>query len=106
MELGGNGTMVPVPECEKSSETAYFWYRQALDITPTIDETGGIKWWMLICLLLAWIVIYFIIMRGIQSSGKVSDQSAEYRHDPIPTLFESINAKGHGPRSMRKCTSI
>jgi len=75
---GLNDTMVPVPECEKSSETAYFWYRQALDITPSINEPGGIKWWMLLCLLLSWVVIYFIIMRGIQSSGKVRSEQLSY----------------------------
>ncbi|OXA63882.1 sodium- and chloride-dependent transporter XTRP3 isoform X2 [Folsomia candida] len=66
----GNVT-VPVPECVKSSETAYYWYREALDISPSIDETGGIKWWMALCLLLAWVFVYFIIMRGVKSAGWV-----------------------------------
>lgn len=65
-----NGTTVP--ECEKSSETAYFWYRTTLDISPTMDTTGGVKWWIVLCLLLAWVTVFFIVMKGIQSSGKVS----------------------------------
>jgi len=70
--MGPNDTIIIVPECEKSSETAYFWYREALDISPSIEETGGLKWWMVICLAVAWIVVYFIIQRGVQSAGKVS----------------------------------
>lgn len=66
-----NGTMVVLEECEKASETSYFWYREALDVSNSIEETGGIKWWMLLCLLLAWVVVYFIIMRGVKSAGKV-----------------------------------
>ncbi|CAB4063503.1 SLC6A15S [Lepeophtheirus salmonis] len=37
-----------VRECEISSETQYFWYRNTLDITPSIEINGGIRWWMLI----------------------------------------------------------
>ncbi|KAG8240432.1 hypothetical protein J437_LFUL003146 [Ladona fulva] len=67
-----NGTgMVPVEECDLSSETAYFWYRTTLDVAPSMEEPGGLKWWIVLCLLLAWITVYFIVMKGIQSSGKV-----------------------------------
>ena len=64
-----NGTKVP--ECELSSETAYFWYRTTLDVSPSMNETGGLKWWIVLCLLLAWTIVFFIVMKGIQSSGKV-----------------------------------
>ena len=60
-----------VPECASSSETAYFWYRTTLDSSLTMEEPGGLKWWIVLCLLLAWIVVFFITMKGIQSSGKV-----------------------------------
>jgi len=65
-----NGTINQ--ECDLSSETAYFWYRQTLDVSPTIDDGQGLKWWIVLCLLLAWITVFFIVMKGIQSSGKVS----------------------------------
>ncbi len=29
-DLGNSTTMIPVKECEMSSETQYFWYREAL----------------------------------------------------------------------------
>lgn len=65
-------TNVTVKECEKSSATAYFWYRVTLDASPSIETGGAPKWWIVLCLLIAWIVVFFIVMKGIQSSGKVS----------------------------------
>ncbi|KAH0950902.1 hypothetical protein HN011_000342 [Eciton burchellii] len=61
----------PVEECVKSSETAYFWYRTTLDAAPSIEDGEGLKWWIVLCLLLSWVVVFFIVMKGIQSSGKV-----------------------------------
>lgn len=60
-------------ECSKASATAYFWYREALDASPSIEEPGAPRWWIVICLLLAWIIVFFIVMKGIQSSGKVGE---------------------------------
>ena len=65
-----NGTVVK--ECDLSSSTAYFWYRETLDATESIGDFGGVKWWMAISLIAAWTLVYFCIMKGIESSGKVS----------------------------------
>ena len=79
----GNGT-IPVKECADSSETSYFWYREALDISEGVDSFEGIKWWMILCLALAWIIVYLIIMKGIQSSGYVVYFTAGF---PYVVLF-------------------
>lgn len=63
--------IVVEPECEKSSATTYFWYRQALNITSSINDTGGLNWKMTISLLVAWIMVCLAVIKGIQSSGKV-----------------------------------
>ncbi|KAF3706169.1 Sodium-dependent neutral amino acid transporter B(0)AT2 [Channa argus] len=60
-----------VPECEKSSATTYYWYRQALDISNSISEGGGLNWKMTVCLLAAWSMVCLAMIKGIQSSGKV-----------------------------------
>lgn len=60
------------PECEKSSATTYYWYREALNISNSISESGGLNWKMTICLLAAWVVVCLAMIKGIQSSGKVS----------------------------------
>ncbi|CAO2599680.1 Sodium-dependent neutral amino acid transporter SLC6A17 [Lemmus lemmus] len=59
------------PECEKSSATTYFWYREALDISNSISESGGLNWKMTLCLLVAWSIVGMAVVKGIQSSGKV-----------------------------------
>lgn len=67
--------LVVVPECDKSSATTYFWYRQTLNITSSIDDTGGLNWKMVLSLLVAWILVCLAVIKGIQSSGKVSSVS-------------------------------
>uniref|UniRef100_A0A9L0JUF7 Solute carrier family 6 member 15 n=1 Tax=Equus asinus TaxID=9793 RepID=A0A9L0JUF7_EQUAS len=65
-----NGGVVE-PECEKSSATTYYWYREALNISNSISESGGLNWKMTICLLAAWVVVCLAMIKGIQSSGKI-----------------------------------
>ncbi|CAB1313450.1 unnamed protein product [Coregonus sp. 'balchen'] len=64
-------TMFVVAECEKSSATTYYWYREALNISDSISESGGLNWRMTICLLAAWSMVCLAMIKGIQSSGKV-----------------------------------
>lgn len=59
------------PECVRSSPVDYFWYRQTLNSTAVIDETGGLQWWMVLCLVSAWAVLYICCIRGIETTGKV-----------------------------------
>lgn len=63
-----------VPECEKSSATTYYWYREALDISDSISEGGGLNWRMTVCLLIAWLMVCLAMIKGIKSSGKVRDK--------------------------------
>lgn len=61
-----------VIECEKSSPTSYFWYRNALDITDSIDETGSFNPYMVCCLLAAWTIVCLGMFKGIKTSVKVT----------------------------------
>ncbi|KAG9355702.1 hypothetical protein JZ751_000540 [Albula glossodonta] len=58
-------------ECELSTPTQYFWYRETLNITSSIEENGSIHRGQALCLILAWTVVYLCIVRGVQSTGKV-----------------------------------
>ncbi|XP_078544289.1 sodium- and chloride-dependent transporter XTRP3 isoform X2 [Lissotriton helveticus] len=60
-----------VEECEKSSPTQYFWYRETINISSSISESGSIQWEQAVCLILAWFVVYLCIIRGTESTGKV-----------------------------------
>ncbi|XP_076446772.1 sodium- and chloride-dependent taurine transporter-like [Babylonia areolata] len=48
-----------------------FWERKVLALSSGVGEAGSIKWDLALCLLLAWIIVYFCIWKGIKSSGKV-----------------------------------
>ncbi|TNM88906.1 hypothetical protein fugu_005160 [Takifugu bimaculatus] len=67
-----NGSFAIVePECDKSSATTYFWYRQTLNTTSTIAESGGLNVKMTLSLLVAWVIVCLAVIKGIASSGKV-----------------------------------
>ncbi|XP_029599402.1 sodium- and chloride-dependent transporter XTRP3 [Salmo trutta] len=61
----------PVEECERATPTQYFFYRETLDISGSIEENGGIHMGQALCLLLAWIIVYLFIVKGVKSTGKV-----------------------------------
>ncbi len=90
----GNETVL-VAECVDSSETQYFWYRHALDVTDSIADLDGIRWWMLLSLTSAWAVVYFVIMKGIQSSGKVVYFTALFPYLVLSVFFvRGLTLKG------------
>ncbi|XP_007949812.1 inactive sodium-dependent neutral amino acid transporter B(0)AT3 [Orycteropus afer afer] len=60
-----------VEECQGSSSVSYFWYRQTLNITANINDSGTVQWRLLICLATCWVIVYLCVIRGIESSGKV-----------------------------------
>ncbi|XP_037310094.2 sodium- and chloride-dependent transporter XTRP3-like [Pungitius pungitius] len=61
----------PLEECEKGTPTQYFFYRETLNISPSIEEHGGIHTGQAMCLVLAWVLTYLFIVRGVKSTGKV-----------------------------------
>ena len=36
-----------------------------------IGSPGGIRWNLCLCLLLAWVIVFLCILKGVKSSGKV-----------------------------------
>jgi len=48
-----------------------YFNRYVLQKSPSINELGKVSWQLALCLLLAWIVVYFCMCKGIQSAGKV-----------------------------------
>lgn len=68
---GPNGT--EDRECAMSSSpTSYFWYRNAIDTSSSLGDIEGLNLHMTGCLVLAWVVVYLCVMKGIKTSGKVS----------------------------------
>uniref|UniRef100_A0A672MCU4 Transporter n=2 Tax=Sinocyclocheilus grahami TaxID=75366 RepID=A0A672MCU4_SINGR len=54
-----------------TSPVTEFWERNVLSISSGIDEVGGLKWELALCLLAVWIVCFFCIWKGVKSTGKV-----------------------------------
>ncbi|XP_050417804.1 sodium- and chloride-dependent glycine transporter 1 isoform X2 [Patella vulgata] len=48
-----------------------FWQRQVLQLTEGIENLGGIRYELLGCLALAWVIVFLCLCKGVQSSGKV-----------------------------------
>nr|XP_042117274.1 inactive sodium-dependent neutral amino acid transporter B(0)AT3 isoform X2 [Peromyscus maniculatus bairdii] len=59
-----------VQECQSSGTVSYFWYRETLNITSDINNTGTIQWKLFLCLVACWSTVYLCVIRGIESTGK------------------------------------
>ncbi|KAA8578720.1 hypothetical protein FQN60_015999, partial [Etheostoma spectabile] len=73
-------------ECEKSTPVNYFWYRETLNITPDIETSGSLQWWLVICLASAWCVVYICCIKGIKSVGKAVYVTATFPY-LVLTIF-------------------
>ncbi|KAL2093894.1 hypothetical protein ACEWY4_011206 [Coilia grayii] len=54
-----------------TSPVIEFWERRVLRISSGIDHIGSVHWDLALCLLLAWVMCYFCIWKGVKSTGKV-----------------------------------
>uniref|UniRef100_A0A8C1RBT8 Transporter n=1 Tax=Cyprinus carpio TaxID=7962 RepID=A0A8C1RBT8_CYPCA len=59
------------PSTNLTSPVTEFWERNVLSISSGIDEVGGLKWELALCLLAVWIICFFCIWKGVKSTGKV-----------------------------------
>ncbi|XP_032751035.1 orphan sodium- and chloride-dependent neurotransmitter transporter NTT5 [Rattus rattus] len=60
------------PECEQATSYTYFWYRQTLKASDSIEDEGGQPSFNLaMFLFLAWCLICVFMVNGIKSLGKV-----------------------------------
>ena len=58
-------------DCCLKDPQLYYFYRNALDVSPGIDIAGGVNGKLFGCLILSWVVVYACIVKGVKSSGKV-----------------------------------
>ncbi|XP_061830015.2 sodium-dependent neutral amino acid transporter B(0)AT2-like [Nerophis lumbriciformis] len=73
-----------VKECAQSSPTSFFWFRKALNISNSIEESGEFNSIMTGCLLAAWTIVSLAMIKGIKSSAKVMYFSSVF---PYVVLF-------------------
>uniref|UniRef100_A0AAZ3Q044 Transporter n=1 Tax=Oncorhynchus tshawytscha TaxID=74940 RepID=A0AAZ3Q044_ONCTS len=58
-----------VEECVESTPVNYFWYRKTLNITPNMETSGSLQWWMVVSLATAWSIVYICFIRGSRPSA-------------------------------------
>lgn len=68
----GNGVL-PLNLSSTVSPSEEYWSRYVLHIQGSqgIGRPGEIRWNLCLCLLLAWVIVFLCILKGVKSSGKV-----------------------------------
>uniref|UniRef100_A0A3B4UFJ9 Si:ch211-132b12.3 n=1 Tax=Seriola dumerili TaxID=41447 RepID=A0A3B4UFJ9_SERDU len=66
-----NNTVQWTNQTNSTSAATEFWERRVLAISAGIEEIGSIRWEVLLCLIVMWIICYFCIWKGVKSTGKV-----------------------------------
>ncbi|XP_077291147.1 sodium-dependent neutral amino acid transporter B(0)AT3 [Arctopsyche grandis] len=90
-----NGSYTPEPECVVSSPTQYFWYRTTLMVSEDINFPEVFNWKIAIALVIAWILVYMCMIKGIASSGKVVYVTATFPYIVLVIFFfRGITLKG------------
>ncbi|XP_074656875.1 sodium- and chloride-dependent glycine transporter 2-like [Tubulanus polymorphus] len=62
-----------------------FWKFHVLDMSDGVDNLGGLRWQLALCLLAAWAIVFLCVIRGFKSSGKVVYVTAT-----VPYIFLTI----------------
>ncbi|NXJ55259.1 SC6A7 protein, partial [Spizaetus tyrannus] len=71
------------------SASEVFWNEQVLGVTHSsgLGDPGAVQWPLALCLLAAWIVVFFCTLKGIHSSGKMVYFTGTFPYLVILTLI-------------------
>jgi len=72
--------------CQKDP-SGYFFKHEILEETPRMGDLGGINWTIFGFLILAWILVCMITLKGVKSSGKVTYFTATFPYLIIAALL-------------------
>jgi len=75
-----------INESDSESSVEQFWNNEVLHISSGIQEVGGVQWDLFGYLLLAWVVVYCVIWKGLHNSGKVIWFSAMFPYVVLSIL--------------------
>ncbi|XP_048079962.1 orphan sodium- and chloride-dependent neurotransmitter transporter NTT5-like [Ursus arctos] len=59
------------PECERTTSTTYFWYRNVLKATDEIEMGGLPVMHLSVSLFVTWLIICISMIKGLKSTGKM-----------------------------------
>ncbi|XP_031574817.1 sodium- and chloride-dependent betaine transporter-like isoform X2 [Actinia tenebrosa] len=64
-----------------------FFNNKILHINESINDLGEIRWDLVVCLIIAWLMVYFCLVKGVKSSGKVVYFTATFPYIILVILF-------------------
>ncbi|XP_072039486.1 sodium-dependent proline transporter-like [Amphiura filiformis] len=67
--------------------TEEYWTYHVLGLSPGMHDMGKIRWQLLLCLLCAWVLVFFCIFKGVRSSGKVVYFTATFPYIVLTVLL-------------------
>ncbi|XP_037346500.2 sodium- and chloride-dependent GABA transporter 2 [Pungitius pungitius] len=82
-----NATVNQTVPVNASTSVSEFWQRRVLNLSTGIEDLGNIQWELSLCLLLAWIICYFCVWKGVRSTGKASYVTATFPFIMLAVLF-------------------
>ncbi|XP_048400577.1 sodium- and chloride-dependent neutral and basic amino acid transporter B(0+)-like isoform X2 [Stegostoma tigrinum] len=89
-----NGSAISVPHHGPSEQ---YWDKVVLHRTSSMDEAGGIVWYLALCLLLAWLIVGAALSKGIKSSGKAVYFTATFPYVVLTILLiRGVTLEGAG----------
>ncbi|XP_071818255.1 sodium- and chloride-dependent GABA transporter 2-like isoform X1 [Apostichopus japonicus] len=67
--ISKNGSVYPLGLGKSPAQE--FWDNKVLGISSGIEDLGGMRWELVGCLALAWVLCYLCIWRGVKQTGKI-----------------------------------
>jgi len=100
-----NATVMPsmstvptsIAAAAKVSASEEYWELRVLKISTALDEPGAVNWEVALCLLLAWIICYLCVFKGVKSTGKVVYFTATFPYILLTILLvRAVTLPGAG----------
>ncbi|XP_072301781.1 sodium- and chloride-dependent GABA transporter 2-like [Eucyclogobius newberryi] len=81
---------ISVSVISKSNSTlpvVEYWQRRVLNISTGIEDIGSLRWELVLCLILTWVICYFCVWKGIKSTGKAAYFTATFPYAMLLILL-------------------
>jgi len=86
---------------DANNATTYYWYYEAMKASNDITILGQIDWYLFACLIVAWLVCFLCMSKGVESSGKVVYFTATFPYVLLIVLFfRGVTLPGAGDGVM------